>query len=155
MDTNAIQGREKLREFLLQHGARYEVSPYYVLLDVRTFGVPPVQRKVQAGFDLDLYATGAGHGSLSFDDSELEQILQELEEACREAVPPEAESSRIEMIRFDETLVLNIQNHFEPQALVRVRVTHSRGLDQPSGPAEDQSLAAIVRSLADLGVRRA
>src|SRR5262249_26309776 len=88
MDTNAIQGREKLREFLLQHGARYEVSPYYVLLDVRTFGVPPVQRKVQAGFDLDLYATGAGHGSLSFDDSELEQILQELEEACREAVPP-------------------------------------------------------------------
>jgi hypothetical protein len=154
METNAIQGGEKLRGLLLRHGARCEISPYYVVLDVRTFGVPPVQRKVQAGFDVDLYGIGAGHHTLSVADGEFEEVLQELEEACREAVPPGAESCRIEIIRFEETLVLSVQQHFEPQALVRVRVTHSRGLDQPSGPAEDQALAAIVRSLADLGVRK-
>src|SRR5258707_13499575 len=44
-----------IHEVLEQHHARYEVRPYYVILDRRPAGAPPIEQKVQAGFDVDLY----------------------------------------------------------------------------------------------------
>ena len=44
-----------VQEVLEQHHARYEVQPYYVILDQRPAGVPPIEQKVQSGFDVNLY----------------------------------------------------------------------------------------------------
>ena len=142
------------RQLFIRHHSHYEVSPYFVVLDVRTFGVPPSQRRIHSGFDLDLYGTGPGHGSaLSFRNGEIRAALNELRAACRAAVKPAAEYASIEVIPLPETLVLNVKNHFEPEALVRIRI-NSRGLGQPAGTTEEKARADVGDRLESLGVRR-
>jgi hypothetical protein len=139
---------------LARHGARYEVSPYFILLDERTFGAPPSQRKIHAGFDLDLYGRGLDHGSLlSPKHGELRETLDALCAACHEVVDDAPENCRIEIIPFEATLVLNVKNHFEPEALVRIRITHSRGLGQPAGASEEKALADVRDSFDSLGLK--
>jgi hypothetical protein len=148
-----MESRDDAREIFQRHHARYEVSRYFVLLDVRTFGVPPTHRKIHAGFDVDVYGYFDDHGStLSFENGELRETSKELYAACQVAVGPAVGDSRIELIPDDETLVLDEQMHSEPEALVRIRITHSRGLDQPAGASEEKALDGVVRSLKSLGV---
>ena len=143
------------REIFIRHHARYEVSPYFVLLDRRTFGVPASQRRIHAGFDVDLYGNGFDHGAaLSFENGELRETLNELGAACREAAAHAADYSRIEIIPWNATLVLNGKSHLEPEALVTIRITHSRGLDQPAGSGEEKALADVVGSLYSMGVKK-
>ena len=143
------------REIFIRHHARYEVSPYFVLLDRRTLGAPPSQRRIHAGYDVELYGNGFDDGgALSFENSELRETLNELEAACREAVAHAADYSRIEIIPWDATLVLNVKSHLEPEALVTIRITHSRGLDQPAGSTEERALADVVGSLYSRGVKK-
>jgi hypothetical protein len=148
-----MESSDYAREIFRRHHARYEVSPYVVLLDVRTFGVPPTHRKIDAGFDVDVYGYFDDHGStLSFENGEPRQTLQELCAACQVAAGQAAGDSRIELIPDDATLVLDVQMHLEPEALVRIRITHSRGLDQPAGASEERALDGVLRSLKSLGV---
>ena len=140
---------------LIRRRARYEVSQYFVVLDDRTYGRPPIQRRIPAGFDLDLYAAGPDHGSvLSFQNGELRKTADELSAACAEAVAHGSEASTIEIIPFEGTLVLNVQEHFEPEVLVRIGITHSRGLDRPAGASEDKARAGVEERLKALGVKR-
>jgi hypothetical protein len=78
--------------------------------------------------------------------------LKELCAACQVAAGQAAGDSRIELIPDDATLVLDVQMHLEPEALVRIRITHSRGLDQPAGASEERALDGVLRSLKSLGV---
>jgi hypothetical protein len=43
-----------VREIIEQHHGFYEVAPYYVVVEDRTQG-HPTSRRVQAGFDVDIY----------------------------------------------------------------------------------------------------
>jgi len=148
-----METRDYAREIFLRHHARYEVSRYYVLLDVRTFGVAPSHRKIHAGFDVEVYGYFDDHGSaLSFEHGEPREILKELCAACQVAVGQAAGDSRIELIPDDATLVVDVQMNSEPEALVRIRITHAGGLDQASGAGEEKTLHGIVRSLESLGV---
>jgi hypothetical protein len=147
--------REHARELFIRHQARYEVSPYFVLLDVRTFGMPPSYRRIHAGYDVDLYGNGFEHGSaLSFANGEPRKTWNELCAACQVVVEREAEYSSIEIIPDDATLVLNVKSHLEPEARVRIRITHKGGLDQPAGAGEDKARAEVEKSLDSLGVKR-
>src|SRR5579862_2326246 len=142
--TEHVDSGDYARQIFIRHHVRYEVSPYFVVLDVRTLGVPPSQQRVQAGFDIDLYGNGFDHGSAhSFENGELRTTLNELCAACRAVVAPATESCRIEIIPLEATLILNVKRHFEPEALVRIRITHSGGLDQPAGASEEKARADI------------
>jgi hypothetical protein len=46
-----------IHDVLERYHVRYEVRPYYVVLDQRPAGAPSVERRIQAGFNVDLYAT--------------------------------------------------------------------------------------------------
>ena len=143
------------RELFIRHQARYEVSQYFVIADDRTYGRPPIQRRIPAGFDLDLYAAGPNHGSvLSFQDGELRKTLDELSAACAEAIAHVRENSRFEIFPFEGSLILDVKRHFEPEALVRIRITHFRGVDQPAGASEDDARAHLEERLRSLGVKR-
>jgi hypothetical protein len=90
-----------------------------------------------------VYGDGfAHHPLLSMEDGELRETWNEPSAACREVVAHAAEYCRIEII------------HFEPGAVVRIRITHSRGLDQPTGAGEEKALADVMDSLPALGVKR-
>ncbi len=153
--TEQVDSGDDARQIFTRHSAHYEVSPYFVVLDVRTFGVPPSHRRIHAGFDVALYGTGFDHGSaLSFENGELRATLNELCAACRKVVAPATEYCRIEIIPYEATLILNVKSHFEPEALLRIRITHSRGLDQPAGASEERARADVGDRLESLGVKR-
>jgi hypothetical protein len=44
-----------IREFIERHLVSYEVSPHYVVLKDRPAGAAPTSRRIQAGFDSDVY----------------------------------------------------------------------------------------------------
>lgn len=154
--TKHVGTRDRARELFLRRHARYEVSPYFVLLDVRTIDVPPTHRRVHAGFDVDVYGQGDGHGAaLSFENGEPEGALKDLWAGCHVAVEQVGNKySRIEIIPDNGALVLNLKSHLEPEAQVRIRITHSRGLEQPAGAIEEKALAEVVASLESLGVKK-
>jgi hypothetical protein len=143
------------RGLFLHHHARYEVSPYFVVLDVRPPGVRPSRRKIQAGYDVDLYGNGFDHGAAhSFENGEPEKTLEELHAACQIAVGQAVEHSGIEIIDDDGSVFLDVKSHLEPEAMVRIRITHTRGLDQAAGESERKVLAGVVKSLESLGVKK-
>jgi hypothetical protein len=141
------------RELLERHHARYEVSSYYVLLDVRKPGTPAVQQRIRAGFDVDLYATGSGHEPL-LSKGEFRTTIHDLCAAFREVLAPANGAHNIEIIPFETSVVLNVEHHLDPEALVRIRITHTRGLDQPAGELEQKTLDDVIGLLHTLGVRR-
>ena len=143
------------RELLMRHGAHYEVAPYFVMLEVRTFGLPPTQHKIHAGFDINLYGHGFHDPPMhSIADGELRATLSEISAACRDIVSQAKENCTIEIIPFEASLVLDVKRHFEAEALVRIRITHYRGLDQPAGASEEKALADVIAVLHSLGVKK-
>jgi len=156
METQAVVSEENsARDLLRRHAAHFEVSPYYIVLDERTFGAPPIHRRIHAGFDIDLYGQGfTGPSTVSIENSDLRATLSDFSSACREVVSHSAENCTIEILPFDGTLVLDVKDHFKPEALVRIRITHLRGLDQRAGASEEKALADIAHTLESLGLRR-
>jgi formate hydrogenlyase transcriptional activator len=47
-----------------------------------------------------------------------------------DTIPPET----MEVIAYADSVVLDTNQHFRPQAMLRIRISHARGLDQPEGP---------------------
>ena len=134
-----------------RHRARYEVRPYYVLFEQRPPGASPVVQRIQAGFDVDLFGT--------LDEMEVPRLLQEegdivigyFEAVAREVQSKVGERCTVEVMLYPDSLVLD--THFQPQAMLRIRISHSRGVDQTEGPAEEQALEAVQDKLRGLGLR--
>src|SRR5215813_7194686 len=53
MATDAIEA--DVHDVLEPYHVRYEVHPDYIVLDRRPVGAPPVEQRVPAGFNVDLY----------------------------------------------------------------------------------------------------
>jgi hypothetical protein len=142
-----------LRALFQDHQTFYEVWPYYVLLDERPEGRSPVRRKVQAGFDVDLYAAGKRQQlELADGNPDVPVLAMALEEAARLIVPAAKERSEIQILPFENSLVLDTHRNLRAEALVRIRITHNRGLDKPEGPAEEEALSEIRKKLENYGV---
>jgi hypothetical protein len=142
-----------LRSLVDQHHMYYEVSAYYVVNEIRKKDASAVHQNVQAGFDVDLYGTGIGADlKLSPDSEQVHLVLQNLERVAREIVPQAADSELIEILPEYGTLYFEAGHRQGPEAMVRIRITHSRGIDQPSGPLETQTLDAVQKQLKALGV---
>jgi hypothetical protein len=60
-------------------------------------------------------------------------------------------SCSIEVIPFASTVILDTRRHFQPEGMIRIRITHARGIDQPLGPTEETALKAILVHLHALG----
>src|SRR5262245_56872404 len=104
--------RARAREVFTRHNVRYEVSRYFVLLDVRKPSATASHRRIQAGYDIDRYGNPFDHAAgLSFANDEPGKTVSDLYAAAQVAIPQPAASSTIEIIPSDETLVLNLKSH--------------------------------------------
>jgi hypothetical protein len=65
------------------------------------------------------------------------------------------DSTTVEVIPSEESLVLDAQHDLQPEVMLRIRISHRRGLDQPKGPAEEEALGAVRETLHQLGVTQA
>ena len=62
------------------------------------------------------------------------------------------DSCSIEIIPFHSSLILDTRQNLQPLGMMRLRITHGRGVDQPSGAAEETTLKAVLAELHDLGM---
>lgn len=145
-----------LHTLIGRHRVFYEVWPYYVLLDLRNHGSPAVKRRVQVGYDVDLYGTGASQElRLANGDDQVPLAVDDLKQVAQAVLPNPSDSCAIQVIPFETSLVLDTKEHFQPEALLRIRITHCRGLDQPVGPLEERTLQDVEGKLRALGVKTA
>ncbi len=132
-----------------QHGGFYEVSPYHIVVDGRSNGTTAA-RRIQAGFDVDVYLSTSYEARSSLDYAQVYQALQKLTDVI---LPHTSDACIIELVPFGSTFFLDTKRHFHPQAMLRIRITHGRGLDQPAGPPEESALKRVQEQLRDLGCR--
>ena len=146
MSKNICQVIEK-------HGAFYEVEPYYVFLE-EGHGTPAVKtRRIQAGFDVNVY------GMKTSDDPGLPGLSPSYALACASLLEltktiqsHATDACSIEVIPFGSTAVLDTKSHLQPQAMLRIRITHQRGLEQPADKPEQHALEEVEEELRRLGV---
>ena len=142
-----------IHEVLEQHHARYEVRPYYVILDQRPAGATPIEQKVQAGFDVNLYGALEKEQLPLYRSEGARMVVNYFEVVAREIQSKAGQHCTVEVIPCTDSVVLDTNQHFRPQAVLQIRISHDRGLDQPEGPSEEQALEAIRETLHKLEVK--
>ena len=139
-----------VRQVIKFHHCYSEVSPYHIVIEQRPVGGPVSVRRVQAGFDLDIY--GVKTSSEPDPSAEYWLVYTELKNVV-DAVRHESDRScSIEVIPFGSTIVLDTRNHLRPMAMLRIRVTRNGNILEPSGTAEIQALKALEAQLSRLGI---
>ena len=138
-------------QVLESHHCYYEVSPYYIVTEDRPAGRAASVKRVHAGFDVDIYGIArscqpdpAGEYSLAY--NKLKEVVDVVLHENND------HPCSIEVIPFGSTLVLDTRNRLQPMALLRIRITHGRGLNEPAGAAEQSALKAIEAQLERLGI---
>ena len=145
-----------LHEILERHQVRYEVRPYYVELEGGPGGGRSVSKRIQAGFDVFLYGTLDTMRLPLFGDAEGSKVVDYFQTAAQHIQSKGArDQTTIEVMPHGDSLILDTHQHFQPEAVLQIRISHDRGLDQPAGPSEEQALNEIQRILHELGVRQA
>ena len=144
-----------IRELLEPFHVHYEVSPYYVLFNQHRVGAPPIEQRVQNGFDVNVYGALESEQLPLFHTEGAHTVISYFESAAREIQSKAGHDCKVEILPYTNSLVLDTQQHFRPQGMLQIRISHARGLDQPEGPAEELALKAIRDLLQELGVRGA
>ena len=145
---------ETLPSLVQEHHAVYEVLPYYVIVDDTNAGLLPTTRRVHAGFDVDIYGESpkkelvvpGPDPDYTIGYSELQKIAEEL---SRHAT----DSCSLEVLEFPATVFFDIRRH-APEALLRIRISHCRGLNEPAGLPEQRALEELEKELKSVGVAR-
>ena len=143
-----------VREINERHRAFYEVRPYYVVFDERPEGQSPNVRRVNAGFEFDVFGAKEPNEPQPSPDYEQAQAgMRELLDSL--SADFGREGCSIELIPHDTEVFLDTRRHFEREGGFTIRVTHTRGLGEPSGPVEDRARAAVEDALHKAGIRPA
>lgn len=139
-----------MAELIEQHHPYFEVLPYYVLLESHPPGAAAATRRIHAGFDIDIYGDRTTSKPGATEDYSLAQSL--LDDLAHTVSAHADSACSVELIPFDNTTYFDMQRHFQPEARLRLRISHQRGLDQPAGKAEEAVLQELKERLKALGI---
>ena len=139
-----------IRQIIESHHCYLEISPYYMVTEDRPAGGAVSVRRVQAGYDLDIY--GVKMSREPDPPAEYWLVYNRLKEVAESVRQENKRTCSVEVIPFGSTIVLDTRNHLQPMALLRVRVTHCGDIHEPAGAAEQQALRAVEAQLSTLGV---
>jgi len=146
---------ENLSSLIQEHHAFYKVSPYYVLLDERPMGLPPTTRRVHAGFDVDVYGESLKKALvMPGPDPDYTLGYSELQKLAEELSRHATQSCSLEVLEFPSTVFFDLRRNWKLEALLCIRISHWRGLNEPAGPAEQRALEELEKELKSLGVAR-
>lgn len=139
--TNGECTPGQLRRAAELRRACYEVWPDWELV---------AGRKVQVGFEVDLYAEAAG-----LVDEPCAAIYEELKRIALAALPGDAGEADVDVLPFDHAFHESLRRNFRPEIALALHVLHRRGVGQPLRECEKKCLAGIEYALQELGVKRA
>jgi hypothetical protein len=148
---------DDLRSLVRDHRAFYQVSPYYVVLEQK-HGSPTDKstRRIQAGFDVDVFGVNTKNDlTVPGPDPEYAFGYTELQKIAANVSRHHAgDLCSLEVIPFSERAVLDTRNRLRVQAMLRIRISHGRGLDQPGGLPEQRALQEVETELQGFGFAR-
>jgi hypothetical protein len=113
----------------------------------------PTEQRVQAGFTVDLYAALEKCQVPLFDTGDARMAVEYFNALAHRIQAAAGNNCAVEVIPCEGSLVLDAHEHFQPEAMLQIRVSHDRGLDQPAGTAEEMALKAIREAVHELGIR--
>ena len=144
---------DDIRSVIKEHHAFYEVSPYHVLLDERPVGRPATTRSVQAGFHVDVYGVRTEDTQAAMPPpQEYALAYAELQKLAERISQHASDSCLLEVIPFSSTAIIDSRNHGQVEAMIRIQISHARGLNQPAGLPEKLALEGVERELKSLGI---
>ncbi len=136
-----------------EHHAFYEVSPDYVELEERPVGLPVKTRRVQAGFNVDVYGVRTEDNEPAMPPPHEYALgyagLQKIAERVSQHA---SDYCSLEVIPFPSVAIIDTRHQGKVEAIIRIRISHGRGLDQPAGPAEQRALEEVEKELKSLGI---
>jgi hypothetical protein len=142
-----------LQQLVTKYRVFYEVLPYHVVIEEGHGSPTATRHMIQTGFDIDV------HGLSNNDELELPPRddyalgYGQLKNII-DSVSHDANECSIEVIPFPSTVFSEARQNFRSEAVIRIRISHCRGIDQPAGPAEQHALEEVEKHLQSLGVRR-
>ena len=141
---------DNIHELIKQHDAFYQVLPYYIMVQimVQEERTHATTKRIQAGFDIDVYGIKPSHEQHPGRDYVLGYVA--LEKLVETILPHIAESCSVEVIPFPSEVVFDAKRQFQEEGMLRIRITH-KGL-QPAGGPEEHALKEIKERLHDLGL---
>ena len=146
---------DDIRSLIKEHHAFYEVLPYYVVLEERPVGRPATTRRVQAGFDIDIYGERTKNDTSWTPPPEKYGLgYAELQRIAETVSQHATGSCSLEVIPSPSTVVFDIRDHGKMEATFRIRISHGRGLDQPAGLPEQGALEEVAKELKSMGFPR-
>jgi hypothetical protein len=110
-------------------------------------------QRIQAGFDVDLFGTLEKMDLPYLHRDEYGTVVHYFEEVAREVQSNVGQDCTVEVVSYWESLAFNTREHLQAEAMLTIRISHSRSLDQAEGPAEEQALKAVLERLHALGVK--
>ena len=144
---------QDFRSLAQEHHAFYEVSPYYVLLDERPLGLPATTRSVQAGFHVDVYGIRTEDTEPAMPPPQEYALgCAELQNLAERVSQHASDSCSLEVIPFFSTAIIDSRNHGQVEAMIRIQISHERGLNIPAGSPEHRALEEVERELKSLGI---
>lgn len=144
-----------IRTLVEEHHAFYEVSPYYVVFEEKHGSPAARTRTIQAGFDVEIFGVNPKRGMVSpASDPDYGEGIADLQEIANGISRHINGSCSLEVIASPSRMVLGGQGHAEVEGMLRIRIWHSRGLDQPAGPPEEQALQELEKKLHGFGLAR-
>lgn len=144
---------DDLPQLAKEYHAFYEVSPEYIQLEERPVGLPVKTRRVQAGFNVDVYGIRPEDNEPAMPPPyEYALGYAELRKLAERVSQHTTDSCSLEVIPFPSTAIIDARKHGRVEALIRIRISHERGLDQPAGQPEERALQEVEKELKAMGV---
>jgi hypothetical protein len=143
---------DDIRSLIKEHHAFYTVLPYYFMLEERPVGHPATTRRVQAGFDIDIYGVRTKNDTSWTPPPEKYWLAYaELQRIAENVSQHATDSCLLEVIPSPSTVVFDIR---KLEATFRLRISHGRGLDQPAALPEQRALEEVEKELKSMGFAR-
>ena len=144
---------DNISSLVKEHHAFYEVSPDYVYLEERPVGLPAGTRRVQAGFNVDVYGVRTEDNEPAMPPpNEYALGYTELEKIAERVSQHSSDSCSVEVIPFPNVAFIDPRNQGKVEAMIRISISHFRGLGQPAGPPEQRALEEVENELKSLGI---
>lgn len=135
---------EQLKEKIQLHQVCYEICPEILMVS---------GQQTQVGFDLLLFGTHEhGKSQLTPGCGKCVQTYKDLQEIAEWIMPKEERASCYEIESFDSSLHMTPKRGFQPEVVLKLKILHRHGFDQPVDECEEFCLKEMQGKLIELGV---
>ena len=136
----------QLKALAQKHRVCFEVWPETLMVK---------GQKTKVGFELELYGSHShGETKLLPGCSICVETFRDLRQIAEWILPKEERDSYYDIEPFDHAIREVPSHNLRPEVILKVKILHKHGFDQPVDACEERCLKEMKKNLAELGVRQ-